>query len=206
MPEREPPQVPVPSGSAPVRGWLASLLRLGAGSPSSESEAIALGGRRRRRWSQLFGRKQNRRVQARPPTIARRTSSPERRRRALHLALSIAGVLATGGALTAGLVALHRFFTRSHHFAIREVRFSPTAHVPVEALRARSGIAPGQNLFAIDLDAASQRIQADPWVASVRARRELPSVLAFDVKEREAACAVALGGLYLADGRGEVFK
>ncbi|HEY1586710.1 MAG TPA: cell division protein FtsQ/DivIB, partial [Polyangia bacterium] len=42
--------------------------------------------------------------------------------------------------------------------------------------------------------------------ARAHVRRELPSTLVIDVVEREAACAVAFGALYLADSDGNVFK
>jgi cell division protein FtsQ len=43
-------------------------------------------------------------------------------------------------------------------------------------------------------------------VARVHVRRELPSTVVLDVVEREAACAVALDAIYLADSDGSVFK
>jgi cell division protein FtsQ len=64
----------------------------------------------------------------------------------------------------------------------------------------------GDRLLAIDPDAVAARIARHPWVASVRVRRQLPSVLRIDVRERTAAAVAALGGLYLVDDTGRPFK
>lgn len=122
------------------------------------------------------------------------------------MALAAVALAVAGSAVSGGFIGIHRFFTRSRHFAIHEIRVSPTTRVSADAIRARAGIALGDNLFSVSLEQLTQKIQADPWVASARSRRELPATIAIDVKEREAACVVALGSLYLADRRGEVFK
>jgi cell division protein FtsQ len=43
-------------------------------------------------------------------------------------------------------------------------------------------------------------------VAKVHVRRELPSTIVLDVVEREPACAIGLGAVYLADAEGSIFK
>ncbi|HEX8952685.1 MAG TPA: cell division protein FtsQ/DivIB, partial [Polyangia bacterium] len=58
----------------------------------------------------------------------------------------------------------------------------------------------------VDREAVARNVSQEPWVARAHVRRELPSTLVIDVVEREAACAVAFGSLYLADGDGNVFK
>ena len=75
-----------------------------------------------------------------------------------------------------------------------------------EALVARAAVPIGVNLFAIDRDEVARAVSQEPWVARAHVRRELPSTLVIDVVEREAACAVAFGALYLADADGNVFK
>jgi cell division protein FtsQ len=114
------------------------------------------------------------------------------------------GALVLGGA--GALFGVHQFFTRSSHFAIRTLRFSPTAHVTAESLAARAGVVVGANLFKLDLDQLARDVAQEPWVQSAHARRELPSTIAVDVVERAPAAIVALGPLYLADGSGAVFK
>jgi cell division protein FtsQ len=153
-----------------------------------------------------LGRRRNRRVRltggALLPTAGlQRVAAGVKRRARLGLLLALA--LAVAGAA----VGAHYYLTRSQHFALRAIRFSPTRHVSAEALQARAGVALGTNLFRVDLGELAREIAQEPWIDTAHARRELPSTLVVDVVEREPACLVALGEpLYLADARGSVFK
>jgi cell division protein FtsQ len=153
-----------------------------------------------------FRRPRNRRVrpvrEARPSGVERM----ERRAKWKRAAIVLAVLALVGGGGFGGW----RFATRSHHFAVRSLRFVTPAgkpqHASEAALTARAGLAVGSNLFALDLAELSRELAQEPWVQSARARRELPSTIAVDIVEREAACVVALGALYLADASGAVFK
>ncbi len=165
---------------------------------------------RRRLWP--FGRKaMNRRVRpaAAPPIMVlpdEKTKKTPSRWPSLRLMGKIAGALWAAAALSTGAFFGWRFLTRSEKFAIREVRVDNVAHVSAESVRARAGLELGSNLFAADLDGAAREVQADPWIAQVKLRRELPSVVVIDVVEREPACVLAFGALYLADAHGEAWK
>jgi cell division protein FtsQ len=166
--------------------------------------------RPRRRFGWPFGRRSNRRVAARSGDERTRSSRAASAaaagaaalRRSARLTLGVGLLLCSGG----GALAAHRFLMRSPHFAVAAVRFSPLVHVSAESLGARAGVALGTPLFRVDLDAVAHAVAEEPWVESARARRELPSTVVVDVVERQAACLVALGPLYLADARGVVFK
>ena len=86
------------------------------------------------------------------------------------------------------------------------MRVSPTTHVSAAALVARANVPLGVNLFSVNRDEVARAVSQEPWVARAHVRRELPSTVVIDVVEREAACTVALGSLYLADADGNVFK
>lgn len=162
----------------------------------------------RRRWS-LFGRRGNRRVRtATPPALPRAPRPPLRARVRAALAAWRRSFLvaAVGMMLASGAWAGRWYVTHSRHFAVARVRVSPTTHVSAEALVARAAVPLGINLFAVDRDAVARNVSQEPWVATAHVRRELPATLMIDVVEREAACAVAFGSLYLADAEGNVFK
>ena len=168
--------------------------------------ARARGSRRRLSWP--FGRQGNRRVRAtvsaepRPPSVPlaeRARGFVGRWRRTLLALLALA---ALGGAAWAG----RWYVTHARHFALREVRVTPLVHVSAEAILARANVPVGGNLFAIDRDVVARAVAQEPWVKTVHVRRELPSALVLDVTEREPACVVALGALYLADESGNAFK
>lgn len=157
--------------------------------------------RRRSGFRLPFGGNGNRRVRlssAELPAIAlgEHVQAVGRVALCLLLAASIAGAC----------LGFRWFLVRGTRFALVEVRFSGLQRLDERKLLAASGLPIGRSLFTLDLAAAEQRLAKEPWVASVRVRRELPHTVAVDVVERDARVAVALGHLYLADERGELFK
>lgn len=173
----------------------------------SRSRKTSAGPRRR-----LFGflhRSKNRRRHVTPHAPARAklaAAEPGRGRRILRGLLAAVGLLLSTAAVAGGVFLLHRFLTRSPHFAVREIRVPALPHVAADALRARTRVALGQNLFAVDLDEVSEHLRREPWLEAAAVHRELPAAIAVEAKEREAACVVALGSLYLADARGVAWK
>jgi cell division protein FtsQ len=89
---------------------------------------------------------------------------------------------------------------------IRELRFEGLARATAEELLEISPVQRGDHLLLCDTDLLVAALRRHPWIASVEVRRELPPALAVRVTERRAAAVVELGGLYLVDDRGEVFK
>jgi cell division protein FtsQ len=89
---------------------------------------------------------------------------------------------------------------------IRELRFAGLARVTPAELAELSPVHAGDHLLLADLTQAAQALARHPWVASVELRRRLPPALEVAVVERRAVALVELGGLYLVDERGEVFK
>jgi len=131
----------------------------------------------------------------------------ERRRRLADL---VARALPfTGGALT--LVALGwaawRFAVVGDLLRIRELRFEGLSRATAEELLELSPVREGDHLLAADPDVVASALRRHPWLASVEVRRRLvPPALEVKVVERRAAALVDLGGLYLVDDGGEVFK
>ena len=99
-----------------------------------------------------------------------------------------------------------RWATHSDTFAVREIRFSGLVHAREAELLQRSGLAPGENLFRVDLAAAARAMQAHPWVAGARLDRRLPDAILVTVSEHRPAALVQLGGLYVLDDQGRLFK
>ena len=64
----------------------------------------------------------------------------------------------------------------------------------------------GDHLLLCDTALVESALRRHPWIASVEVRRTLPPALEVRVVERRAAALVDLGGLYLVDAEGEVFK
>jgi cell division protein FtsQ len=165
--------------------------------------------RRARTFGWPFGRRGNRRVRtAQPPATPPPPREPfwpsllallARGRRVLL-------VLGVGLALAGGAWLGRWYVTHARHFAVRDVRVSPLKHLSPQLLLEKAAVPMGINLFSVDRDEVARIIALEPWVARVHVRRELPSTVVLDISEREPACAVALGALYLAEADGTVFK
>ena len=118
-----------------------------------------------------------------------------------------AGVLVTVGAALLCVWGLVRYTRTSPRFAIRAVHVQGSSHRSPEDIARTGGIAPEQNIFTTDLDAAQSRLLGDPWIERVSLRRKLPATILIEVLEREAHALVAIGpDLYLATRQGEPFK
>jgi cell division protein FtsQ len=95
---------------------------------------------------------------------------------------------------------------RSPRFNVVAIEVSGGARRNAAAVVAESGLAPGQNLFGADLDAARERLLGDPWIAEASLGRRLPGTVTISIVERRPAALVALGDLFLATADGKPFK
>lgn len=130
----------------------------------------------------------------------------EARRRALRLAsLVLPSIVALVLASGAGW-AVWRFGVAGDALRIRAIRFEGLSRIPEEELRQLSPVREGDHVLFSDLSAMASALRRHPWIASVSIRRELPRALCVSVTERHAAALVELGGLYLVDDHGQVFK
>jgi cell division protein FtsQ len=155
-----------------------------------------------------------------PPTAVRMPFRPERaaaarrlvpaapsRSRSAAAALGrTALAMLLSAALSAGAWQAYRWSTTTPLFSLREVRFSGLSHATEADLLARSGLHPGANLMTVDLAAAARSMESHPWVVSARLSRSLPARVVAEIAEHRPAAQVQLGGLYLLDDEGRVFK
>jgi cell division protein FtsQ len=128
----------------------------------------------------------------------------------LRAALAAVGRTSLAMALSAGVsVAAWQGWGWATHtplFALREVRFAGLTHATEADLLARAGLREGSNLLALDLAAAARAMEAHPWVVSASLSRRLPGTVVAEIVEHRPSAQVQLGGLYLLDGEGSVFK
>ncbi len=132
---------------------------------------------------------------------------PGRRRHKLARALALAMPTVVALAILGGLGWLgHRVAVRGELLRVKELRFDGLARTRPEELLALLPIRRGDHLLAVDAAAAEAALLRDPWVASAEVRRRFPDGVEVRVTERRAAALLDLGGLYLVDGQGTVFK
>lgn len=109
-------------------------------------------------------------------------------------------------AISLGAWAGQQWVTHTRRFALSEMLVTGNTHVTRDAVIRLARVAAGTNVFSVSLAAIEQAVAANPWVERVHAARRLPDRIAIDIVERKAAALVLLGGPYLADDDGEVFR
>lgn len=145
----------------------------------------------------MVARANRRRVDRQPGELRRRIA------RVARLALpTVAGLAALAGAA----LAVWRLGVEGPALRIRAITFEGLSRISKEELLELSPAQPGDHLLLVDPAAVEAALARHPWVASVEVRRALPPSLVVRVQERRAVALVDLGGLYLVDERGNVFK
>jgi cell division septal protein FtsQ len=116
--------------------------------------------------------------------------------------------LVLGAAATVGpawcVTQAPRLLAESSRFELRALEIAGHGMVGGREVLAASGLGPGQNLYAIDLEQVQRNIEALPWVRSARLRRRPPDRLVVRVTERQRVAWVEVGGLYGVDEQGVV--
>lgn len=99
----------------------------------------------------------------------------------------------------------YRWITHAEMFSIAGVDVKGVRSVSDENIRDVAAMFTGQNVFRVDLGAATRRVMADPWVRDVRIERRLPNRISIFVAERiPKAVLQASNGKYLIDREGVV--
>jgi cell division protein FtsQ len=124
----------------------------------------------------------------------------------LAVLTTVGGVLLVTGASIALAWAGRRHLLTSARFAITAIAVDGNERRSEAELVAESGLLPGANAFAVDLDAARARLLTDPWITEATLVRRLPGTILVHVTERRAAALLALGDTFLATVDGVPFK
>ncbi len=121
----------------------------------------------------------------------------------LRTALLLVAISMVGAAMICG----YNFAVSSPFFQIKEIAVHGCKELTEKEILSSAAIKPSQSLLAINLDAISRRIQANPWIKEVSIGREFPNRLIIDIQERTAIALVKLdNGLNLLDSEGVIFK
>jgi cell division protein FtsQ len=119
--------------------------------------------------------------------------------RALPVAAALAAVAIAG-------IGGWRVGVQGSLLRVKEIRFAGLHRATVDELIELSPVRTGDHLFLLDPDAMEAGLRRHPWVARAEVRRRWPPALEVTVEERTPAALADLGGLYLVDKGGVVFK
>jgi hypothetical protein len=166
-----------------------------------------------------FNRKpKNRRLGREHVLDVKLRSSKVRAARSRLVVRSLAAVLLIGlGCYVlwrAGEWALNELVYENKAFALEQIDLQTDGVIPAEQLRRWTGVAPGQNLLALDLARVKRDLELMPTIQSASVERILPHILRVRVFEREPVAQVnvlqprAEGGIetavFLLDAQGYV--
>jgi cell division protein FtsQ len=119
----------------------------------------------------------------------------------------LSGLAVVVGSSLAVAFSAHHYALSSPRFAVQQIDLSGARRITLEHVRELGGIAQGANIFALDTDAAEQKLLGDPWISEVKITRKLPSTLRVELSEREPTALASIGErLYLVTREGAPFK
>ncbi|MFZ0243636.1 MAG: FtsQ-type POTRA domain-containing protein, partial [Desulfobacterales bacterium] len=126
-----------------------------------------------------------------------------------HLAAAVLKVMA--GAIGVVLLSIvfifcHDAVTQCEAFSTKAITVTGNRHLNREEVCERAGILPGANILAVNTVAARKRLLADPWIADVQIRRDIPDKIHVAIREHRALAVVDLGRKFLLGDDGSLFK
>lgn len=108
--------------------------------------------------------------------------------------------------LTYGGWRAYNWAITTPHFALIAINVNGVERLSKEEIIELSGIKEGENIYSFKAKDALVSIRSNPWVEEAAIDRDFPDVVNIDIKERKPVALVSLGGLYVMDSGGVVFK
>lgn len=86
--------------------------------------------------------------------------------------------------LSVALLYAYRFVTVSEYFAVKEVTVVGNVRLGSGEIQAIAGLEPGINSLAVRMGDVEANLLANPWIAEVSVKRELPDSFTVTIRER----------------------
>lgn len=96
--------------------------------------------------------------------------------------------------------------TSSPYFRVRTITVEGVKRVSSDEIRNALAFLHGQNIFAVDRDAAILAVKHFSWIKTIQIKWELPQSIRVIASEYDLKALVLLGQLYLVDADGDIFK
>ena len=151
----------------------------------------------------MFGRKRKVRRNVYKAGVRKRRQNRVARIRTTALAL---GGLALFMGFNLALILAHDWVTQTSILPIETVQVEGAQRLSERDVRRRAGIAMDGNILAVNLGTARRRLQAHPWIAEARVRREIPSGIVIHIREHDCIAVLNLKRQFLISSEGVVFK
>ncbi len=131
-----------------------------------------------------------------------------RRKRRTHLrraAISLGG-LGLFVLFNLALILTHDWLTQTALLPIEAVQVEGAERLTRDVVLRRAGIAPDDNILAVNLGAARRRLLAHPWIADARVIRVIPDRIVVRIREHDCRAILNLDRQLLISATGEIFK
>jgi cell division protein FtsQ len=151
----------------------------------------------------MFGRKRKVRRNVYKAGVRKRRQNRIARIRKAALAL---GGLSLFLVFNLVLILAHDWVTQTTILPIATVQVEGAQRLNERDVHRRAGIAMDDNILAVNLGTARRRLQAHPWIAEARVRREIPSRIVIRIREHDCAAVLNLNRQFLISSAGVVFK
>lgn len=117
----------------------------------------------------------------------------------------------SGWAVSLGILSLvlmlsYSLITHSRFFSAKSVRVTGLSRLSESIVLDQAGIHKGDNIFAVNLSVARQRLLAYPWIDQADVIRDIPDGIRITIVEHKLLAIVDLGKRYLMNTNGKIFK
>ncbi|MFH0728955.1 MAG: FtsQ-type POTRA domain-containing protein [Pseudomonadota bacterium] len=141
-------------------------------------------------------------------TNARRRIKSKGRRILPNFAVALRFIVCVLGimALSLSLIFIHDVVTQCDFFRAKRITVAGLHRLSEPQVLQQARIEANANILSVNLKLARKRLLRHPWIAEARVARELPDTIAITIREQEPLAVLDLGGKFIINTRGEVFK
>ena len=101
--------------------------------------------------------------------------------------------------------ALSCAMARSPLFVVKQIALEASERPGPDEIRSMSGIRPGMNMFSLDTEEVSRRLETHPWIQHATVVKRLPDKVLIKVRKRRPVVLIGVQGcLYYMDAEGKV--
>ncbi len=120
----------------------------------------------------------------------------------LRAGLPVVGVIIVSFCFLYG----YKIITTCNFFGLKIIEVRGIHLLTRQAVMQKAGIAPGDNLLAINLERVRRNLLATPWIGESEISRELPAKITIHIREQVPLAVVDLGKKFIVNEAEQLFK
>ncbi|MDJ0722397.1 MAG: FtsQ-type POTRA domain-containing protein [Desulfobacterales bacterium] len=151
----------------------------------------------------MFGRKRKIRRNTYKAGVRQRRRNRHTRLRRTAISLGGLGLFVV---FNLALILAHDWLTQTALLPIEAVQVDGAERLTEADVLRRAGIAPDDNILAVNLGAARRRLLAHPWIADASVIRAIPDRIVVRIREHDCRAILNLDRQLLISAAGEIFK